>query len=168
MPDIVVDTLKRTMSAGRLAVPCVIGRGGAIPAMAKREGDGKTPLGRYPLRALLAKPGQGYTPETALPWRWLRENDGWCDAPDDAAYNRPVRLPHSASAERLWRDDGLYDLILVIGHNDNPPTCNMGSAIFIHCLAADGRATEGCVAIAKADLLAVVEAAAPGDVVVIR
>ena len=91
----------------------------------------------------------------------LRPEDGWCDDPDDAAYNRPVRLPYAASHERLWRDDGIYDVIVVLGHNDDPPVPGRGSAIFLHVARPDYGPTAGCVALALADLLTVLREADP-------
>ena len=98
-----------------------------------------------------------------LPWRWLRPDDGWSDDVRDPAYNRPIRHPHAFSAERLWREDGLYDIIVVLGHNDAPPKPDAGSAIFLHCWR-DGAPTEGCVAIARDDLLALLPLLHAGDV----
>lgn len=149
-----VDTQARTLSLGALTVPCVLGKGGVIEERAKREGDGCTPLGRYPLKAALFRPGRAAPPPGfALPWRWTRTGDGWSDASADPAYNRPVTLPHAFSAETLQRDDCLYDIVLVIGHNDAPPVPGMGSAIFLHvwdeAKPASERATQGCVAIAR-------------------
>jgi L,D-peptidoglycan transpeptidase YkuD (ErfK/YbiS/YcfS/YnhG family) len=72
--------------------------------------------------------------------------------PGRPAYNQPVKLPYPASAERLWRDDHVYDLVVVLGHNDDPPVAGLGSAIFLH-LARDGYpGTEGCVALAREDV----------------
>ena len=144
---IVVDTVARTATAGGETVRCAIGRAGVIAAAAKREGDGATPRGDWPARAVLLRPDRMAGPATALPWRWLRPADGWSDDPADAAYNRPVRHPHRYGAERLWRDDGVYDIIVVLGHNNAPPVAGFGSAIFMHCAAPDFAATEGCVAI---------------------
>ena len=154
MSDILVDTAARTLAFDGVTVPCAIGRGGAVAAAAKREGDAATPRGRFALRGVLLRRDRVAAPATALPWRWLRAADGWSDDPADPEYNRPVRHPHGWSAERLWRDDGLYDVIVVLGHNDAPVVPGMGSAIFLHCLAEDGRPTEGCVAVARAELLA--------------
>ncbi|MCA3255215.1 MAG: L,D-transpeptidase family protein [Alphaproteobacteria bacterium] len=156
-----VDTAAGTLSAFGRTIPCAIGKGGARPAADKREGDGATPLGVWPLRAALLRPDRVTAPATALPWRWIRPDDGWSDGAGDPAYNRPVRHPHAFSAERLWRDDGLYDVILVLGHNDAPPVAGMGSAIFWHCWA-DAKPTEGCVAIDKAELLALLPKLAAG------
>lgn len=145
-------------------VPCAIGGGGALPASEKREGDGATPLGRWPIRCVLFRPGAAEPPPgLRLPWRWTRASDGWSDGAGDPEYNRPVRHPHRFPAERLVRDDGAYDVIVVLGHNDAPPVQGRGSAIFLHC--SEGRPTAGCVAIEKADLLALLPGLAPGDVV---
>jgi len=157
-----VDTAARLMRVDDRTIDCNIGRSGTLPAADKREGDGATPLGTWPIRAALLRPDRVAPLTTALPWRWLREQDGWCDGADDSAYNRPVRHPHGASAERLWREDALYDVIVILGHNDAPPVAPLGSAIFLHCWR-DGAATEGCVAIPKADLLALLPKLRAGD-----
>lgn len=148
----IVDTAALTLSAFGETWPCVVGRGGAVAAAAKREGDGATPLGEWPLRAALLRPDRGLTPPRALPWRWLRPDDGWSDDAADPAYNRPVVHPHRFSAERLWRDDAVYDVIVVLGHNDTPPLPGLGSAIFLHATRPDRRPTEGCVAVDAAVL----------------
>jgi L,D-peptidoglycan transpeptidase YkuD (ErfK/YbiS/YcfS/YnhG family) len=98
----------------------------------------------------------------------MTEEDGWCDDPADPAYNRHVRLPYPASAERLWRDDGIYDIVVVLGHNDDPPVAGLGSAIFLHIARPDYPPTQGCVAVAREDLEALLAAAEPGDAVEIR
>ena len=123
-----------------------------------------TPLGVWPIRTVLFRPGRAAPPEgLRLPWRWVRDGDGWSDGPGDPQYNRPVRYPHGYSAERLEREDGLYDVIVVLGHNDTPPVHNMGSAIFLHC--GEGLPTEGCVAIGKEALLRLLAQLRAGDVV---
>ena len=97
----------------------------------------------------------------------IAPDDGWCDAPDDGAYNRPVKLPYPASAETMWRDDDLYDLVVVLGHNDDPPVAGWGSCIFAHQAKPDYAPTEGCVALAREDLLELLRLAKPGDAVAI-
>nr|WP_233128282.1 L,D-transpeptidase family protein [Maricaulis sp. W15] len=144
-------------------VRAALGRSGVTKASDKREGDGATPLGCYPLRRVLYRADRTDPPQTALPCRPLRRDDGWCDAPEDPAYNRPVRLPYPASHETLWREDGLYDIILVLGHNDDPPVSGAGSAIFLHCKRGDYEPTEGCVALDPVDVRALLAAARAGD-----
>jgi L,D-peptidoglycan transpeptidase YkuD (ErfK/YbiS/YcfS/YnhG family) len=155
---------------GRLVWPggrvrCALGAGGLRAD--KREGDGATPAGTFALREVLYRPDRIEEPATGLPVRALDPADGWCDDPRDPAYNRPVRLPHPARHERLWRDDPLYDLLAVIGYNDAPPITGAGSAIFLHVARADYGPTEGCVALALADLRALLRNCRSGDVIVL-
>ena len=163
MTTLTVDTRYRTLTAFGRAIPCAIGRAGACSAEAKRESDGMTPLGTWPIRAVLLRSDRVTPPgRLGLPWRWLRPDDGWSDDPADPAYNRPVRHPHDYSAERLWREDRLYDVIVTLGHNDAPVVPGSGSAIFLHCWN-EGGPTEGCVAIAREELLALLPCIEIGD-----
>jgi L,D-peptidoglycan transpeptidase YkuD (ErfK/YbiS/YcfS/YnhG family) len=149
-------------------VRCALGRGGVRPAAEKREGDGASPAGSWPLRRLLWRPDRGAAPATALPARPLVPSDGWCETPGDPAYNRPVTLPYASSAESLWRDDHLYDLVVVLGHNDDPVAPGAGSAVFLHLARPDYGPTQGCVGLARADLERLLALAAPGDLLEIR
>ncbi len=134
----------------------------------KREGDLKTPTGDYPLRQLYYRADRLEKPQTALPAIALSPDDGWCDDPADPHYNQLVKLPCAARHETLWREDGLYDLILVIGYNDAPVVPGKGSAIFMHIRRPDGLGTEGCVALEKADLLELLKLAGPETRIEIR
>ena len=147
---------------------CALGKGGVIAAADKREGDGKSPLGVWAIRRVLFRPDKGGRPETRLPTKALERDDGWCDAPGDPAYNRAVKLPHPASAEQMWREDDVYDLVCILAHNDDPPVRGLGSAIFLH-LARPGYApTEGCVALSREDMLELLSLAKLGDAVAIE
>jgi L,D-peptidoglycan transpeptidase YkuD (ErfK/YbiS/YcfS/YnhG family) len=153
---------------GGRRVRCALGKAGVAPADQKREGDLASPAGVWPIRRVLYRPDEGAPPVTDLPVEALSPDDGWCDAPDDEDYNRPIKLPHPASFEKMWRDDGLYDLVVVLGYNDDPPVEQRGSCIFLH-LARPGYApTEGCVAVGREDMEALLAIAAPGDAVEIR
>jgi L,D-peptidoglycan transpeptidase YkuD (ErfK/YbiS/YcfS/YnhG family) len=140
---------------------CALGRAGI--AKDKREGDGATPEGVFPLRLLYYRPDRGEAPQTSLAMQALASNDGWCDAPGDSQYNRLVRLPYPASHEKMWRADGIYDLVLVIGHNDDPPQSGLGSAIFLHLARDDYAPTEGCVAFSRPDFAAILTDLGPDD-----
>ncbi len=133
--------------------PCAVGRGGVVGR--KTEGDGATPAGCWPLRRVLFRADRLEAPRGGLPTQALTPHDGWCDDPADPAYNRPIIRPTPARHERLWRDDGIYDVIAVLGYNDDPPRPGAGSAIFLHVARAGFEPTEGCVALALADLLLV-------------
>jgi L,D-peptidoglycan transpeptidase YkuD (ErfK/YbiS/YcfS/YnhG family) len=149
--DLLVSSDGTACFAGRV-FRCALGRSGVSDA--KREGDGATPIGAWPLRRLLYRPDRLASPATGLPTTPIGPADGWCDAPGDKNYNLPVILPYPASAEALWRDDAVYDLIVPLGYNDGPILPGQGSAIFLHLARDQYRPTEGCVALAQADLLA--------------
>ncbi|MCC5995800.1 MAG: L,D-transpeptidase family protein [Oceanicaulis sp.] len=146
-------------------VQAVIGRSGAIAAEVKREGDGATPLGAWPVRRALWRAGRLERPDTALVLDPIGPDDGWCDDPADPAYNRPVRLPWPGRCEVMTREDGLYDIVVVLGHNDDPAVPGLGSAIFLHCASPDYAPTEGCIAIARDDLVTLLALLRPGDLI---
>lgn len=142
---------------------CAIGRGGY--ALDKREGDGATPIGTWPFRRVYYRPDRVAPPKTGLKTAPIVETDGWCDAPDDPAYNRPVTLPYPASHEEMWREDHLYDIVVVLGHNDDPPVPGRGSAIFMHVAREGYLPTEGCIALKREDLEKVLTLVAEGDAI---
>ena len=151
------------MQFGPFQVRCALGRSGVIDAGAKTEGDGASPIGVWPMRRVLYRPDRGGAPRTGLPVQPVAPDDGWCDAPGDPAYNRPVKRPYPASAEAMWREDEVYDLVVVLGHNDDPVVDGAGSAIFMHIAREDYTPTEGCVALAREDLERLLAMAGPGD-----
>lgn len=155
---------KGYVQVGNLFVPCALGKSG-ITAL-KREGDGGTPLGRFAILDVLFNPQALRRFRSGLPLRGIKNTDGWCDAPADRNYNRPVRHPYPASAERLCRDDGVYDIVVVLGYNIVPRARNRGSAIFMH-VARDGYLpTEGCIALRRRDLIRILSKLRRGATVV--
>jgi L,D-peptidoglycan transpeptidase YkuD (ErfK/YbiS/YcfS/YnhG family) len=130
---------------------CIFGEGGI--SAAKQEGDGATPCGLLRLRRVLYRADRLPPPDCGnLPREPIAPDDGWCDDPEHSDYNRAVRLPHPGRHERLWRDDPVYDLVAVLGYNDDPVQKGRGSAIFLHVARADERPTQGCVALHLEDL----------------
>jgi L,D-peptidoglycan transpeptidase YkuD (ErfK/YbiS/YcfS/YnhG family) len=129
----------------------------------KREGDGATPAGTYPLVSILYRPDRVAPPRSQLAAKPLAPSDGWVDEPGDANYNRPVTLPYPASAEPMWREDDLYDALVVIGYNMAPVIPGVGSAIFLHIAAPDFAPTAGCIAVGKDVLLALLPLLGPGS-----
>ena len=148
---------------GGLRIPCALGRSGRRAI--KREGDGATPIGRFAVRQAFYRADRLVRPRTRIPLMPLRKEDGWCDEPQDRNYNRYVRHPYPASAERLWRADGLYDLVVVIGHNDRPRVRGGGSAVFVHVAGPGLAPTEGCIALRLPDLKRLMSQLRPGAVV---
>lgn len=171
MPLIIVRGLSRAGTQGKLHlgavhVPCALGRGGR--GAKAGEGDGVTPRGRWAIRHVFYRADRGAKPLTGLPVSAIAPDLGWCDAAGDANYNRPVRLPYAASHERMWRDDGLYDIVAVLGFNDVPRAQGRGSAIFLHLAHEDFRPTEGCIAVSREAMLRLLRGAAVGDAVVVE
>ncbi len=157
------EKLGTAINWGAGPVRCAIGRGGL--GMKAGEGDGITPVGAWPIRRVLYRADRIARPGTGLPLAEIVRDDGWCDAPDDPKYNLPVKLPYPASAENLWREDHVYDVIVVLGYNDDPVLPAKGSAIFLHVARPDYRPTEGCVALALPDLVTLLEKLQPGDLI---
>lgn len=152
-----------TLRIGADQMRCALGRSGIRDGTLKSEGDGATPTGCFALRRALYRADRLAPPETALDMQPINPNDGWCDDPGDAAYNQPVTLPYAASTESLWRTDAVYDVIVILGHNDDPPVPGRGSAIFMHVARPGYTPTEGCVALTMPDLQAVLARCGPGD-----
>lgn len=135
--------------AGRV-IRCALGKGG-IRAI-KREGDGATPLGSMRLIYAYVRRDRMRPLFSGLSLTPIRTDDGWCDAPADRNYNRPVALPYPASHERMRRNDDLYDVVVVLDANIRPRKRGMGSAIFFHLARPGHLPTEGCVAISRRDM----------------
>ncbi len=148
-----------------LVLPCALGRSGR--ATRKHEGDGATPSGIWRPELVLYRADRVQRPTTALPIRPINVDDGWCDAIGDRNYNRWVRHPYPASAERLWRADHLYDVVVVLNHNTRPRVQGAGSAIFMHLARPGYRPTEGCVALTRRHLLFVLARMGRGTRIVI-
>jgi L,D-peptidoglycan transpeptidase YkuD (ErfK/YbiS/YcfS/YnhG family) len=147
------------------AAAAVCGRGGVRSD--KREGDGASPAGKFALLPGFYRADRIAPPPTHLPMTALRPNDAWVDDPLDPRYNRLVSLPYPAHHEEMWREDGLYDLVVPIGYNTDPPLPGRGSAIFLHVARPDFAATEGCIAIAGDVLARVLGLLGPGSTITI-
>ncbi len=142
-----LDPKKGVLQFGPLRLRCALGRGGITSR--KREGDGATPLASM---ALVSAYRTVRGPRFALPTLRSTPSMGWCDAPRHGAYNRPVRLPFPASAERMRRADALYDGVVVLDWNLRRRARGLGSAIFLHVARPGYAPTEGCVALHPRDL----------------
>ncbi|GGZ23768.1 hypothetical protein GCM10011273_06040 [Asticcacaulis endophyticus] len=149
-------------------VRCALGKEGVIAAERKREGDLRSPLGVWPVRFVYYRPDRTPAPKTVLPLVALTPDDGWCDDAMDEAYNQPVKLPYKARTESLWREDHVYDVIIVLGYNDDPVVPGHGSAIFAHVAREGYVGTEGCVAMKIKDVLMLLELAEPDSAIEIK
>jgi L,D-peptidoglycan transpeptidase YkuD (ErfK/YbiS/YcfS/YnhG family) len=131
-----------------------IGRNGFAPRGKKREGDGRTPSGIFPLESAF---GYAAKAPTAMPYRRIGKDDVWVDDPASPDYNQWTkrRATEALSFEELRRADGLYEIGVVVGYNRRPAKSGLGSAIFFHVWAGEGIPTSGCVATSREDLLTI-------------
>jgi L,D-peptidoglycan transpeptidase YkuD (ErfK/YbiS/YcfS/YnhG family) len=152
--------------AGGIQSRCALGRSGRSPH--KREGDGATPVGTFRLLGALYRPDRLPRPRTPLPLTAITPTSGWCDDPADRAYNRPVELPYPGRHERLYRDDHLYDVVVILDYNMTPPRPGMGSAVFLHLARKDFGPTEGCVAVSLQTMHRLLPRLGPQTLITIR
>jgi len=144
-----------TLKAGDETYRCALGASGVTTS--KREGDTSTPMGCFAIREVLYRPDRESAPETTMPVAPLEPSSAWCVDPDDDGYNQPVTLPYDVASESLWREDGIYDIIVVLGYNDRPIIPGCGSAIFLHVADDDYGATKGEISLSREDLLQLLE-----------
>ena len=147
---------------------CALGAGGVVDPAQKVEGDKATPAGRWPMRQILYRADRLMPIISALPVRELAPSDGWNENPADPQYNQLVKLAaDSEQVDRLWRDDNVYDVIVVLGYNDDPVVPGKGSAIFLHVARPDFSPTAGCIALPLENLLTVIRDADKDSAVIV-
>jgi len=132
-------------------IKCAIGKNGITKN--KKEGDLKTPSGIFKLKKVFYRKDRIKFIKTRLKIKNIKKSDGWCDDPASKYYNREIKFPFKGSAEKLWRKDSIYDLIVVLNYNFNPIIKNKGSAIFLHICKKNYAPTKGCVAVNKKDMM---------------
>jgi L,D-peptidoglycan transpeptidase YkuD (ErfK/YbiS/YcfS/YnhG family) len=132
-------------------IKCAIGKNGITKN--KREGDLKTPRGIFKLKKVLYRRDRIKFFKSTLKKNYIKKNIGWCDDPSSKYYNREIKFPFNYSAEKLWRKDNIYDLIIIINYNCKPVIKNKGSAIFLHICKKNYAPTKGCLAINKNDMM---------------
>lgn len=155
------------LRAGGFTMPVALGRSGVRAN--KREGDGATPAGQFhPLRLWWRADRLPRPASSRLPRRPIGRLDAWSEDPSDRNYNRPFRRSANTPGDRLWRDDGLYDLFVEIDHNTRPRVAGRGSAVFIHVARPGFAPTAGCVALRRHDLLQLVGRLGPKTRIIIH
>jgi len=134
----------------------VIGKNGFALLGEKREGDGKTPSGIYPLKMTF---GYDESIKTKMPYRQALADDLWIDDVNADDYNRWVKngATQATSYEKMKRDDSLYKYGIVIEYNTNPVVKGYGSAIFLHIWGGADITTEGCVAVSEENIIKILE-----------
>ena len=131
-------------------VKCAVGKRGI--SLSKKEGDGYTPKGNFRFKYLLYRKDRVPNIKSFLKKLIIKKNMGWCDDPKSNFYNKLIKFPFKYSAEKLYKKENIYDVILVINYNINPIVKNKGSAIFLHLARKNYKPTRGCIAISKKDM----------------
>jgi len=132
-------------------IKCAIGKTGINKF--KEEGDNSTPKGKLSFTKVLYRADKIRNFSTKIKKIEIKKNMGWCDDPTSKFYNKLILFPFKYRAERLYRDDDIYDIILVTNYNSKPIKKNKGSAIFIHIAKKNYSSTKGCIAISKRNMI---------------
>ena len=130
---------------------CSIGKSGF--SKNKKEGDGCTPVGTFFIENVYYRADKIKSLETNINKVKINKIDGWCDDPTQKEYNQLIRFPYNFSAEELYRDDSLYNIVCVLNYNTKPIKPGLGSAIFMHVAKDDYKPTKGCITLKQEDLI---------------
>jgi L,D-peptidoglycan transpeptidase YkuD (ErfK/YbiS/YcfS/YnhG family) len=133
---------------------CALGKGGVKKKT--MEGDNITPKGIFKIIKIYYRPDKIKKIKTLIKKIKIKKNMGWCDDPNSRFYNKMINLPTKYSHEKLYRNDRLYDLIVVLSYNTNPIIKNKGSAIFMHIANNSYKKTKGCIALKKEHLIKII------------
>ena len=128
---------------------CSIGKSGL--SNYKKEGDFSTPKGRFKLGTLYYRKDRIKNFKCKIKKKTIKKNMGWCDDIRSKKYNKEISFPFKHKAEKIYRNDNLYDIFINIKYNQSPVTKGKGSAIFLHLTNNNYKPTRGCVAIQKKD-----------------
>lgn len=136
-----------------------VGRNGIAPYREKREGDGRTPSGAYPMGFAF-----GYVHDIVMRWPFVTvtKSHFWISDPEDDAYNRmTTERPSTDDFEYLRRDDDAYKYAAVVEYNMHPVEKYMGSAIFFHIESGFDRGSAGCITVTEPETVEVLRWLAP-------
>ena len=133
---------------------CAIGKSGIVNT--KKEGDLATPKGTFKLGDLYYRKDRNKSLKCKIKKIIIKKNMGWCDDSRSTKYNQKINFPFQYGAEKLYRKDKIYDLLINIKYNTDPIIKKKGSAIFLHITEGKYKPTKGCVTIAKKDFLKII------------
>ncbi len=169
-------TTRTTYASARLwrrsPAGCWTAAGGPYPARVggnglrinRREGDGTTPIGTFPIGSTM----YGNSPNPGVRFRYvrLRCGDWWVEDPRSAAYNTfqrigcGVRPPFRVTTPDMSKSRRAYAHLAVIDFNMDPVVTGRGSGIFLH--VQTGGPTNGCVSLRRPQLDHVLRWLTPG------
>ena len=142
---------KKTLIYKGYKLKCSIGKSGKTNS--KKEGDLATPIGTFGIGTLYYRKDRIKLPKCKLVKKIIKKNMGWCDDVSSKFYNKEISFPFKYNAEKLYRKNNIYDLVINIKYNQKPIIKGKGSAIFLHVANKKYKSTKGCIAIKKNDFL---------------
>tara|TARA_B110000116_G_C16451268_1_gene409421 strand:- start:3 stop:494 length:492 start_codon:yes stop_codon:yes gene_type:complete len=142
---------KNLLSYKGYKLKCAVGKSG-IKSI-KKEGDLSTPNGIFKIGFLYYRKDRIKLPKCNITKKIIKKNMGWCDDSRSKKYNKQIKFPFKYNAEKLFRKDRIYDLLINIKYNSSPVIKKKGSAIFLHLTNKKYGYTQGCVAISKNSFL---------------
>ena len=137
---------KDTLVVDDFNFKCSIGKNGI--SKDKIEGDKCTPQGIFEIGTLYFRKDRNQKPKTDIKTKIIKKNMGWCDDPKNKLYNEEIVINKLVKHEKLFRNDNIYDYLLVIKYNTKKKEPFKGSAIFVH-LTKNYKPTAGCIALKK-------------------
>jgi L,D-peptidoglycan transpeptidase YkuD (ErfK/YbiS/YcfS/YnhG family) len=165
-------TTYATARIWRRSGDCWLAFGGPYPArvgwnglrLNRREGDGTTPIGTFPVGSTMY--GNAANPGVRFRYVRLRCGDWWVEDPRSPAYNTfqrigcGVRPPFRVTTPDMSKSRRAYTYLAVVEFNMHPVVPGRGSGIFLH--AQTGGPTNGCISLRRGDLLRVLRRLVPG------
>ena len=145
---------KDTLKLDDYILKCSIGKNGIKSK--KKEGDKCTPKGVFSLGKLYYRADRVKKPTTKISTKIIKKNMGWCDDVTSKFYNKEMKINKNIKHEKLYRNDNVYDYLIVINYNTKKIKPGKGSAIFLH-LTKNYKKTLGCVAVKKKDFLIILK-----------
>jgi len=146
---------KNNLFVDQYKIKCSIGKRGIKNK--KKEGDKITPKGKFKIKIIFYRKDRIPNFNSKIPKMPINKNMGWCDDPKSKYYNKLIKFPFKYKAEKLYRTDNIYDIILVLNFNTNPIRRGKGSAIFIHIAKKNYSKTLGCVSVSKKNLKKIIK-----------
>ncbi len=142
---------KHTLQIDEFKFKCCIGKNGLTKN--KKEGDKKTPKGKFQIEHLYFRKDRLEKPLTSLKCIRIKKNMGWCnDVKSPKMYNKFFKIEKEIKHEKLNRKDYKYDLMIPIKYNFISPIIGKGSCLFIH-LTKNYKPTAGCIGLKQKDFL---------------
>ena len=133
---------------------CTIGKGGITNN--KKEGDLKTPIGKYGIGDLYYRKDRIKLPSLSIKKKNIKKNYVWCNDVKSKKYNKQTIKSNYFKFEKLYRKDHKYDLFIPIKYNYKKIIPGKGSAIFFH-ITKNYKNTAGCIAVSKKDFLIILK-----------